>query len=124
MRLLEQDHNRHHFARIHLSGSHALLLACRQQFALPLGCEPHHEIVDGTKHFEYTHGRPSWGDRHDFSSVFYLTRMASLSRTHVKLYTLAQDNIVGSLDGPTDFALSFAVLDQAWLIVGQREEVA
>ena len=53
--LLEQDHNGHHFAGVHLRHAHTLSLTRREQGLVPARGKLLPEIVYGTKEFEYTH---------------------------------------------------------------------
>ena len=59
--LMEQDHDGHHFARMHLRRAQALSLTRCQQGVVPGGRKLLPEIVYGTKQFEYTHHGTSWG---------------------------------------------------------------
>jgi hypothetical protein len=60
VRVLEQDHNRHHFTGVHLRRAQALSLTLREQGDVPGWSKLLPEIVYRTKEFEYTHNGTSW----------------------------------------------------------------
>jgi hypothetical protein len=57
---MKEDHDRHHFARMHLGWAQALSLTRREQGVVPVRRKLLPEIVYGTKQFEYTHSGTSW----------------------------------------------------------------
>jgi hypothetical protein len=61
VRLLEQDHNGHHFAGVHLRRAQTLSLTHREQGVVPSRGKLLPVIVYGTKAFESTHNGTSWG---------------------------------------------------------------
>jgi hypothetical protein len=84
VRLLEQDHNGHHFAGMHLRLTQTLSLTLHEQGRVPGRSKLLPEIVYGTKDFEYTHNGTSW--RYTLGFFFAdLTRNGSLTRTHINL---------------------------------------
>jgi hypothetical protein len=58
---MEEDHERHQFARMHLRRAQALSLTRHEQGAVPVRRKLLPEIVYGTKQVESTHSGTSWG---------------------------------------------------------------